>query len=560
MVYDSVRHRVVLFGGADDTSNLRETWEWDGRTWSDRTTGVAPPTSGEFAMAYDPIRRRTVLFGGFDSAAAPLGTTWEWDGLSWTEHSFTVSPPARAGASMAYDATRQRLVLFGGDSLGDTWELPSKSPTAVLVVSKPGLAPDQKVLGRLVLLGYSVTEMAETALDPSVAAQADLVVLSSSVHPDRITNRLRDVPVPMLSYEGFVHHDNDLSSTPTGETSTGYTQIRIADPSSPLAAGFSGTVTVSSAPTRLSIGTPRGDGHVVATVPGHPNQATVFAYRTGDRLADGTPALAPRVGFLFAYDTPTVTNTNGWKLFDAAVRWLASAPVSTTPHPVAVLVTGKAGQATDGAVFNRLLALGYVVHSMPETALDLTAAGQADLVVLTSSVHPSLIGAKLRGLAVPLLTFEGFLHDDNALSSTTIGETSTGSTQIRIADPASPLAAGLSGAVTVSSAPYPLAIATTGGDAHVVATVPGHPNQATVFDYPAGARLADGTRRARATTSDSSSRTTPPPRRPRTGGSCSTPRSPGSRHTDRPRRAGRSSRSSTRAPTSATRAIPSNTT
>jgi hypothetical protein len=36
MAYDEQRRRVVLFGGDDDTGLLGDTWEWDGRKWSDR--------------------------------------------------------------------------------------------------------------------------------------------------------------------------------------------------------------------------------------------------------------------------------------------------------------------------------------------------------------------------------------------------------------------------------------------------------------------------------------------------------------------------------------------
>jgi hypothetical protein len=33
MAYDSVRGRVVLYGGSDGESNLADPWEWDGRRW-----------------------------------------------------------------------------------------------------------------------------------------------------------------------------------------------------------------------------------------------------------------------------------------------------------------------------------------------------------------------------------------------------------------------------------------------------------------------------------------------------------------------------------------------
>src|SRR6266705_3485334 len=58
MAYDTARGRVVLFGGYDGTSNLGDTWEWDGTTWTQRAS--SGPPGGE--MVYDAARGRVVLF------------------------------------------------------------------------------------------------------------------------------------------------------------------------------------------------------------------------------------------------------------------------------------------------------------------------------------------------------------------------------------------------------------------------------------------------------------------------------------------------------------------
>jgi hypothetical protein len=114
MVLDTVRGRVVLFGGTHQGGVLdNETWEWDGGNWAQRTPAIAPPARQRGAMAFDGGRGVVVLFGG----ALPNGTTladqWHWDGTNWTQHTGTV-PPARHGAHMAYDAAMDRVVLTGG--------------------------------------------------------------------------------------------------------------------------------------------------------------------------------------------------------------------------------------------------------------------------------------------------------------------------------------------------------------------------------------------------------------------------------------------------------------
>jgi hypothetical protein len=62
-------------------------------------------------VAYDPDRQRVVLYG---SNSDPVRDTWEWDGATWTQ----VNPPGNSPrvdwAAMAYDQARKRQVLFGG--------------------------------------------------------------------------------------------------------------------------------------------------------------------------------------------------------------------------------------------------------------------------------------------------------------------------------------------------------------------------------------------------------------------------------------------------------------
>jgi len=123
MVYDSVRQRVILFGGVEGITDLGDTWEWDpaAQSWTLRTT-TGPAPRMHHAMAYDSARQRVVLFGGFPS----FGDTWEYDPVanSWQLRSST-GPLPRYAHEMAYDAARQRVVLFGGAGAGftgDTWE------------------------------------------------------------------------------------------------------------------------------------------------------------------------------------------------------------------------------------------------------------------------------------------------------------------------------------------------------------------------------------------------------------------------------------------------------
>ncbi len=137
MAYDSARHVTVMFGGAVDTSGgevrINETWEWNGAagTWQFRCAcGPSPRSYG--VMVYDAARGRCVQFGGNPAdEAQPLGGTWEWDGSSWSQRS-GAEPSARVAHGMCYDSARGVTVLFGGATgvsggvytgSRETWEL-----------------------------------------------------------------------------------------------------------------------------------------------------------------------------------------------------------------------------------------------------------------------------------------------------------------------------------------------------------------------------------------------------------------------------------------------------
>jgi hypothetical protein len=110
MAYDTVRNRVVLFGGQDISGYRNDTWEWGNGVWTQKATN-GPVARRDHVLA----RRgnRIVLYGGVDSGNNPLADTWEWDGTSWTQTA-TGCPSARYGASAATDPFTGKVLLFGG--------------------------------------------------------------------------------------------------------------------------------------------------------------------------------------------------------------------------------------------------------------------------------------------------------------------------------------------------------------------------------------------------------------------------------------------------------------
>jgi hypothetical protein len=130
MAYDQARGVVTLYGGYSTPAQttLSDTWSWDGATWTQGTGG--PGSLCDQVMAYDPTRQRIVLWGGLrlNGAQTPvdLNGLWEWNGASWTQRTTAQTPIARSSTANAFDPVNNRIVLGGGVTgtgfqFNDTW-------------------------------------------------------------------------------------------------------------------------------------------------------------------------------------------------------------------------------------------------------------------------------------------------------------------------------------------------------------------------------------------------------------------------------------------------------
>ncbi len=116
LAYDAARDRIVAHDGED-------TATFDGSRWTKLTT-AAPTGVRDTAMAYDAQRERLVRFGGYTdgSGSSEIDETWEYDGTAWTKATPTASPSRRGGHAQTYDAERGVVLLFGGYEHRETWE------------------------------------------------------------------------------------------------------------------------------------------------------------------------------------------------------------------------------------------------------------------------------------------------------------------------------------------------------------------------------------------------------------------------------------------------------
>jgi hypothetical protein len=168
-VYDPVGDRMILFGGTHGDLALNDTWQLplsEPLTWAPLPSAVRPPGRANAALVFDSIRNRLVLFGGsanaqvFDAGAWPDSSdTWILPlapGASWAPASLSgPSPGDRTSPAAVFDTKRdQTLVLQGRryefqtfDSVQETWALTSSA----LVPAPPALVHAQAGPYRVVL-------------------------------------------------------------------------------------------------------------------------------------------------------------------------------------------------------------------------------------------------------------------------------------------------------------------------------------------------------------------------------------------------------------------------
>jgi hypothetical protein len=150
VVYDSMRHHLVLFGGDRGQNQLLgDTWHWDGQRWHAQQPATAPTPRADHLLVFDEARGRTVLVGGTTKQApsSPGGwpylpdreqVVWEWDGATWSKVPAPGGPPSVEHAGATYDVARRLTVVVANFMVyewdGSTWRShpapPLPSPSA----------------------------------------------------------------------------------------------------------------------------------------------------------------------------------------------------------------------------------------------------------------------------------------------------------------------------------------------------------------------------------------------------------------------------------------------
>ncbi len=263
-----------------------------------------------------------------DGIALPLTVAWSpVTGATFTNPSdpdttVTFSAPGQYTLTLVADDTQFNV----NDTVEVTVQQSQSSGADILfVVSNAGspVPADVSVWSELLLLNYNVELVGHASVTTNDATGKDLIIVSESVHSSLIKNMFNTVAVPVVVSEPYLF-DNMGMTLASANTDFGFESLQTiinVSGSSPLTAGLSGAVVVSTQPTNFSWGVPGSSAIVAATLNGNSSRAAIFAYESGAVIADGSTTSARRVGFYLGSNSAQFWNTMSRSLFAQAVAW-----------------------------------------------------------------------------------------------------------------------------------------------------------------------------------------------------------------------------------------------
>lgn len=480
-------------------------------TGSDQLTmtvrpNTTPPNEAPYVSAgVDQIIRlpNTAVLSGLasdDGLPLPSTLTVAWSRVAGLGPAGTVvfgTPTSLQTTATFPSAGTYVLRLTASDgqkqSTDDVRIVVQATKTALLVVPNSAslTASETAIRNRLIALAFTVTVADDGASNLKALGENRDLVFVCHADPLALGAKLVDAEVPVIVskatlYPNMAMADSDVPGVDFGEV-LAQTQITITNSALPFAAGLSGTLNFTTAPTTFGFAAALLDDWKAAEIPPiSQDQGTLFGYEEGTTMLAALRAPARRIGFPSA--EATLYTPEAWLLFDAAVKW------AIQPVVPALYVSGSCGSGYDEKETRRHMALeGYAVTMRTDASVTTGDANGKALVVVSRSVCAATLGTKLRDVAVPVITFDPENFAVMQMTGTVLGDdygTTPDQTRLQLLDPAHPLAGGQTGVVEVlSESNGDFGWAVPASSASRVAVTVGFSYGTTVFAYEKGASM-----------------------------------------------------------------------
>jgi hypothetical protein len=155
-VFDSVGDRMLVFGGTDGSIQNNEVWQLSFAglaTWSKLTVAGAPPSPRvNHTAVIDKLRNRMIVYGG-SSNGTTVSDAYALNlagAPTWTQLFPTGTAPARTTHAAVYDAIGDRMIVTCGLDLAsqpknDTWSLSLAGTPAWSALAPTGTPPSPRL-------------------------------------------------------------------------------------------------------------------------------------------------------------------------------------------------------------------------------------------------------------------------------------------------------------------------------------------------------------------------------------------------------------------------------
>jgi hypothetical protein len=205
-----------------------------------------------------------------------------------------------------------------------------------------GKEADEHIAEHLKSLGFDLT-IADQMDPQSVAQGQDAVILSATCSKYKLSNKYRDVPIPVLVLEGlfadtmrmagrYRYIDYGEHGEPKESDDPPVDYLDIVGSWHPMAAGLKpGLLHFIKEPDVLKWAIPEPSAISIASVPGEQEQKAIFGYEKGAAMYGGYIAPARRA--IFPLDNPAFDDLTeqGLALFDASIQWIVEGSSASNP-------------------------------------------------------------------------------------------------------------------------------------------------------------------------------------------------------------------------------------